>query len=215
MKTRFGGLCCPSSRKCPLWVKSGHLRNADDVYRRDMTGNNAAAFARVSGLASVPNDRGGNQPSISGDGRFVAFTSASNFDPNDTNNADDVYRRDMTGNNAAAFSRVSELASVPNDRGGNQPSISDDGRFIAFTSVSNFDPNDTNGAADVYRRDMTGNNAAAFSRVSGLASVPNDRGGNQPSISANGRFVVFISASNFDPNDTNNADDAYRRDMCP
>ena len=122
---------------------------------------------------------------------------------------------DMTGNNAAAFSRVSELASVPNDRGGNQPSISDDGRFIAFTSVSNFDPTDTNGAADVYRRDMTGNNAAAFSRVSGLASVPNDRGGNQPSISANGRFVVFISASNFDPNDTNNADDAYRRDMCP
>jgi Tol biopolymer transport system component len=102
----------------------------------------------------VSNDRGGNQPAISADGRFIAFTSASNFDPNDTNNADDVYRRDMNSNNAAAFVRVSGLASVPNDRGGNQPSVSDDGGLVVFISASNFDPNDTNGAADAYSRNM-------------------------------------------------------------
>ena len=149
---------------------------------------------------------------MSRDGAFIAFVTRAALDPNDTNNADDIYRLEV---NSGTVSRVTGLASVPNDRGGTQPSISDDGRFIAFTSASNFDPNDTNNADDVYRRDMTGNNAAAFSRVSELASVPNDRGGNQPSISDDGGLVVFISASNFDPNDTNNADDAYRRDMCP
>jgi Tol biopolymer transport system component len=119
-----------------------------------MNSTGAGAFSRVSGLASVSQDKGGSQPSISSDGGFIAFTSASNFDPNDTNGVDDVYRRDMNSTGAGAFSRVSGLASVSPDKGGNQPSISGIGRFIAFTSASNFDPNDTNGVDDVYRRDM-------------------------------------------------------------
>ena len=121
---------------------------------------------------------------ISRNGAFIAFVTGAALDPNDTNNADDIYRLEVA---TGAVSRVTGLASVTNDRGGHQPSISDDGRFVAFTSASNFDPNDTNNADDVYRRDMNSNNAAAFVRVSGLASVTNDRGGNQPAISGNGR----------------------------
>ena len=62
---------------------------------------------------------------------------------------------------------------------------------------------------------MNSTGTGAASRASGLATLPNDRGGNQPSMSADGRFVAFTSASNFDPNDTNAADDVYRQDMCP
>ena len=185
----------------------------EDVYRRDANAANAAAFARASGLASVPSDRGGHQPAMSGDGRFVVFASESNFDTQDTNGVEDVYRRDMNGANAGAFVRVSGLDSVPNDEGGNQPAISVDGRFVAFTSRSNFDAQDTNGVEDVYRRDTNTANAGAFARASGLASVPSDQGGHQPAISGNGRFVVFASRSNFDAQDTNEADDVYRRDM--
>ena len=185
----------------------------EDVYRRDADGAAAAAFARVSGLASVPSDEGGTQPTISADGRFIAFSSRSNFDSDDTNGVDDVYRRDMNGAGAASFARVSELESVASDQGGTQPAISADGRFVAFTSRSNFDANDTNDADDVYRRDMTSATAGAFARVTGLASVPSDQGGKEPSITGDGRFVAFTTSSNFDANDTNGTDDVYRRDM--
>ena len=183
-------------------LEPSDTNNSDDIYRLEV---GSGAVSRVTGLVSASNGGGGTQPSISDDGRFVAFTSTSNFDQNDTNGVEDVYRRDMNSNNTTAFARVSGLASVTNDRGGNRPSISGDGRFVAFTSASNFDPNDTNGLEDVYRRDMNSNNAAAFARVSGLASVANDLGGNQPSISGNGQFVAFTSKSSFDPNDTNSA----------
>ena len=98
----------------------------------------------------LTNDLGAVSLPSSGDGRFVAFTSGSNFDSNDTNGLEDVYRRDT--NSAGAFVRCHRRASLTNDLGGRQPSISGDGRFVAFTSGSNFDSNDTNGRDDVYRR---------------------------------------------------------------
>ena len=190
---------------------SNDTNGRDDVYRRDMNSSSVGAFVRVTGRASLTNDLGGRQPSISGDGRFVAFTSGSNFNSNDTNGRDDVYRRDMNSSSVGAFVRVTGRASLTNDLGGSQPSISGDGRFVAFTSGSNFNSNDTNGLEDVYRRDT--NSAGAFVRVTGRASLTNDLGGRQPSISGDGRFVAFTSGSNFDSNDTNGRDDVYRRDM--
>ena len=186
---------------------------ADDVYRRDMNAENAAAFVRVSGLASASTDLGGHQPAISGDGRFVAFTTRSAFDANDTNDLDDVYRRDLNSSNDAAFTRVSGLASLSSDLGGSQSDISSDGRFVAFTSRSPFTAGDTNEIDDVYRRDLSGSGAGSFVRVTGLTSLSNDRGGTQPAISSDGRFVAFTSTANFDPDDTNAVGDVYRRDL--
>ena len=119
----------------------------------------------VTGLASVTNDLGGSQPSISGDGRFVAFTSGSNFNSNDTNGRDDVYRRDMNSSSVGAFVRVTGRASLTNDLGGRQPSISGDGRFVASRRARTSIRNDTNGRDDVYRRDMNSSSVGAFVRV--------------------------------------------------
>jgi Tol biopolymer transport system component len=90
------------------------------------------------------------QPSISRDGRFVAFRSlASNLVPGDTNNNSDIFVHDRkTG--------ITERVSV--DSAGNQandsssePSISRDGRFVAFQSFdSNLVPGDTNGVLDIF-----------------------------------------------------------------
>ena len=110
-----------------------HEQRLDDVYRRDMNSNNAAAFARVSGLASVPNDRG--RKSTLDIGRRALRRLRLRLELRSKRHerlAEDVYRRDMNSTNAAAFARVSGLASVPNDRGGNQPSISGDGRPRRF-----------------------------------------------------------------------------------
>ena len=105
---------------------------------------------------------------ISGDGAFVAFVTSAALQPDDTNNSDDIYRLEVS---SGEVRRITGLVSASNGGGGNQPSISADGRFVAFTSASNFDPNDTNGADDVYRRDMNSTGAGAFSRASGLATT--------------------------------------------
>ncbi|MEG4235616.1 calcium-binding protein [Microcoleus sp. Pol11C3] len=163
-------------------------------------------------------DSAGNQgnsdsaiPSISADGRFVAFLSrASNLVPGDTNSRQDIFVRDTLTNTTTRLSV---------DSAGNQgnsdsytPSISADGRFVAFTSdASNLVPGDTNGDTDIFVRDT-------FTNTTTRVSV--DSAGNQgnsdsytPSISADGRFVAFDSfSSNLVPGDTNNTSDIFVRD---
>ncbi|MEG4520595.1 MULTISPECIES: calcium-binding protein [unclassified Microcoleus] len=111
-------------------------------------------------ITRVSVDSAGNQgnnwsvrPSISADGRFVAFLSdASNLVPGDTNNTADIFMRDLLTNTTTRLSV---------DSAGNQgnastqdfasPSISADGRFVAFASgASNLLPGDTNNQSDIF-----------------------------------------------------------------
>src|SRR4028118_1122744 len=88
-----------------------------------------------------------NSPSISADGRFVAFTSgASNIVPGDTNSSYDIFVRDRLTNTTT---RVS-VDSAGNQRniGPYTPSISADGRFVAFYSFA------TNVVPDIDSRDI-------------------------------------------------------------
>src|SRR4028119_414097 len=91
-------------------------------------------------ITRVSVDSAGNQgnrdsynPSISADGRFVAFTSlASNIVPGDTNNTFDIFVRDRLTNTTT---RVSvDSAGNQGNSFSNSPSISPDGRFVAFYS---------------------------------------------------------------------------------
>jgi hypothetical protein len=125
-------------------------------------------------------DSNSSAPSISADGRFVAFVSfAANLVPDDTNLSSDVLVRDrITG--------TTERVSV--DSSGQQgesvsefPSISADGRFVAFHSfAANLVPDDTNRSGDVFVRDRI---AGITERVS-VDSVGRevDAGGVLPSI---------------------------------
>src|SRR4051794_40131562 len=90
---------------------------------------------------------------ISADGRFVAFHSrADNLVPGDTNGADDIFVRDRR---TGRTERVSVSAAGRQGDGGSfSPSISADGRFVAFASrANNLVPGDTNGVTDVFVRD--------------------------------------------------------------
>jgi Tol biopolymer transport system component len=90
---------------------------------------------------------------ISGNGRFVAFeTRAGNLVDGDTNAARDVFVRDLeTGETTRASLGA---AGEQGDFGSTSPSISDDGRFVAFASTAtDLVPGDTNGARDVFVRD--------------------------------------------------------------
>lgn len=176
---------------------------ARDVFVRDVQ---EGVTTRVSVSSTGSQATGGSSsPFISADGRYVLFSSsAPNLVPNDTNNASDVFRHDrLTG----ATIRVS-LGPIPFIGGvpvqGNDSSyaagISADGRLALMSSdASNLVPNDTNGRADVFVRNIDGNGTARVSVGAGGAQA--DHVSDAGNISADGRYVVFQSlATNLVPN---------------
>ncbi|MEG4967989.1 calcium-binding protein [Microcoleus sp. B6-A1] len=188
----------------------GDTNNRSDIFVRDTLANTTTRVS-VNSAGNQANDYS-YFSSITPDGRFVVFSSnASNLVPGDTNNNIDLFVRDTLANTTT---RVSV------DSAGNQAnrevygsSISADGRFVAFTSFAfNLVPGDTNENYDTFVRDLSTNTTT---RVS-VNSAGNQASGSPgiPSISANGRFVVFDSnASNLVPGDTNNTSDIFVRDL--
>ncbi len=147
---------------------------------------------------------------VSADGRYVAFYSyASNLVPGDTNNNYDVFVRDReTGTTAL----VSGGISGPGNGSAFDPSVSADGRYVAFySSSSNLVPGGSNGNYQVFVRDLqTGTTT--------LVSIgPNGQGNNtsaSPTISANGRYITFYSSSNnLTPEGGNGFYQTYVRDL--
>ena len=149
-----------------------------------------------------------SSPSISGDGRFVAFEStSSNLVAGDTNGASDVFVYDLQTGQVARVSVSSSGAQ--GNHGSGSPRISSNGRFIAYTSsASNLVAGDTNNNGDVF----------VYDRATGQTTrISVDSSGNQandssfaPFISADGRFVSYSSiASNLTGGDTNGVSDVF------
>jgi len=116
---------------------------------------------RVS-VSDVQGNGASSNPSISADGRFVAFqSSASNLAPGDTNSDIDVFVHDRS---TVTTERVSLASSgTQGNASSYDPSISSDGRFVAFYSfATNLVASDTNGFRDVFLRDR---NASGFTSV--------------------------------------------------
>ena len=162
-----------------------------------------------TGNGSIANPGGSKAPAISGDGQIVAFSTPIGFDPNDTNNADDVYLHDMGSNSTEWVSIHTGGGSISNNGGSKDPSVSEDGQVIAFVTPVGFDPNDTNNADDVYIHDRQANETQWVSIHTGSGSIANNGGSDSPSISADGQRIVFSTPVGFDPNDSNSAQDVY------
>ncbi|MFN0007343.1 MAG: TolB family protein [Planctomycetota bacterium] len=188
----------------------GDTNGVVDVFVRDRL---TATTARVSVDSSGAQGDGESLgPTISADGRYVAFYSAAtNLVLSDTNAVTDVFVHDrQTG--------VTELASV--DSAGNQgdgvcyyPTLSADGRYVAFRSAAtNLVPSDTNGSYDIFVRDRQSATTERVSVDSASAQSDGDSG-LHPVISSDGRFVVFYSGgTNLVPGDTNGFFDVFLRD---
>ena len=150
-------------------------------------------------------------PSLSGDGRFVSFTSyASNLVPMDTNGAD-IFVHDRA---------TVETTRVSVDSEGNQAdksslvsSLSGDGRFVVFMSnATNLVPNDTNGAADIFVHDRETGKTTRVS-VDSLGIEANGYS-ESPVISGDGRYLAFESiASNLVTDDWNSTADIFVHDL--
>ena len=163
----------------------------------------------ISSTGTQANDAS-DSPSISADGRYVAFHSdATNLVAGDTNGASDIFVRDRQAGTTTRVS-VSSAESQGNDDSYN-PSISADGRSVAFQSdASNLVANDTNGTSDIFVRDRQ---AGTTRRVSiSSTGTQGNNNSDAPSISADGRYVAFPSdATNLVANDTNGTSDVFVR----
>jgi hypothetical protein len=180
-------------------------------------------------------------PAISGNGRYVAFTSlATNLVERDLNIAPDVFVFDRITKKVERVSVNSDEeetklnveaqeahVSCPGSYG---PSMDRTGRRVTFTSeATNLVRNDRNIAFDVFVRDRSKGQTRRVSvpanglpdkdvdcavKLAGQQLVCFAPGADFSSISGNGRFVAFASgAANLVRNDTNHASDVFVRDL--
>ena len=151
-----------------------------DVFVRDRARSTTSRVSVASNEAQGDNES--DEPSISADGRFVAFSSyASNFAAGDGNGNSDVFVRDRRSGTTTLVSVSS--SGVPGDSFSGAPSISADGRFVAFASLAlNLAP--VSGFhTRVYVHDRRTRRTTLISPAAGDAS--------DPSISADGRVVAL------------------------
>ncbi|NJK68253.1 MAG: calcium-binding protein [Microcoleus sp. SU_5_3] len=188
----------------------GDTNNNSDVFVRDRLTNTTTRIS-VNSTGNQGNFDAFN-PAISADGRFVAFESNStNLVPGDTNNTSDIFLHDRLNGSTTRISVDS--TGQEGDRPSINPSISADGRFVAFESNSiNLVPGDTNNNSDIFIRNIEKNTTTRVSVNS--TGKQGNIGSFNPSISANGRFVVFDSlADNLVAGDTNSTRDIFVREI--
>jgi Tol biopolymer transport system component len=184
----------------------------DDVFVHD---RQTGTTERVSvSSAGVQSDAFSGFPSISADGRCVAFASLAGLVPGDTNGHYDVFVRDRQSSTTERVSVRSNGAQGNGDSGvGIGLTISGDGRYVAFASdSSNLVPGDTNAFSDTFVHDRRLGTTERVS-VSSAGAQGDHSSGNSAAVSADGRYVAFLSAaSTLVPGDTNGAFDIFVRD---
>jgi Tol biopolymer transport system component len=181
-----------------------------DIFVRDRS----MGTTTLVSVDSAGNQADGNSlyPAISADGCHVAFTSAAtNLVMPDTNSAYDVFVHDCDTNATTLVS----VDSTGVQGGGSSrfPSISGDGRYVAFASdATNLVSGDDNGKADVFVHDRDTGETQRVS-VSSTGEQSNDSSP-RAVLSADGRHVAFrSSASNLVSDDTNETQDVFVHDL--
>jgi PKD repeat protein len=188
---------------------AGDSNGCADVFVRDRV---TGATIRVSVASDgTQANLAAGEPSISADGGYVAFESeADTLVPADTNDSADVFVHDGTTGETERVSVASD--GTQGDFMSFSPSLSGDGRYVAFWSLATtLVPDDSNGYADVFVHDR---DADETQRVSiSHDGSPEDGDSVEPAMSANGRYVAFVSyASTLVVSDTNGVADIFVHD---
>ena len=166
----------------------GTSPGSDEVLRLNLdTGLIDIASLDLSGLPSTS----GRSPTISLNGRRVAFRSgASDLVIDDNNGRPDIFVHDFVLNQTRRASIATDGSE--SNQVSDQPVISADGSTVAFRSeADNLVADDSNGEEDIFVHHLM---SGVTERVSiSTLGVEADERSDQPDISANGRYVVFQS----------------------
>jgi Tol biopolymer transport system component len=183
---------------------AGDILGFDDIFVRD---RQTPTTTRVSVDSGGAEGSGHSySPSISGDGRYVAFDSdANDLVAGDTNFLSDIFVHELPGGPTTLVSVDSfDAQDVPSSSF--SPSISADGRYVAFDSNADLVADDTNGTVDIFVRDRDADGNGTYDepgpvgvstvRVSvATGGVEVNDPSFSPSISSDGRYVAFESSA--------------------
>jgi Tol biopolymer transport system component len=207
----FSGSISASGRYIAFVSFAGNLAPGDtdgtgDIYVRDrVAGTTVRASVADDGSETAGESRGAE---VSDNGRYVTFWSEDNtLAPGDTNPGADVFLRDLTAGTTSLISTSAD--GTPGNDSSSDPDITPDGRWVAFNSAaSNLVPGDTNGADDVFRKDLRTGTVTLASRRTGGAQGNNSSF--NPTITPNGRIIAYGSwATDLTPGDTNDQTDLF------
>jgi Tol biopolymer transport system component len=184
---------------------TGDLNRVSDVFLRDrLLGQTQRVSQRPGGPEA---DCPSTNPRISRDGRYIVFVSCASLTTNAWGGSYEVFRYDRQ------TSQMDLVSQGPQGFGAGglstHPSISDDGRYVAFSSTSPvLVAGDNNGFIDSFVRDMDSSAVVLASRT------PDNSGSNWDSLvqrlSGDGRYLLFTSlASNLVAGDGNGASDGF------
>ena len=143
-------------------------------------------------------------PALSGNGRFVAFASTANLDraDGDTPGTPDLFVRDLVAGRTQRWTLGARLSG--------SPSISADGRYVAFATPSQLLPEDSNQVSDVYLLDRT----ASSSNLRLVTNPALNAAAAGAAIAAGGSAVAFTSGTdNLVPGDANGSADVFVVDL--
>jgi Tol biopolymer transport system component len=187
-----------------------HQTGSSQIYVQD------AVTDTLELISATPNGQGGNgnavHPAFSGDARFVAFSSfASNILGTDQPQFLTLYLRDRLGQSTR---RVSNGLNGLINGQARYPTVSDDGRYVAYYSqASNQVAGDSNGQSDLLLTDMnTGTTERLSLSNSGAQVAEGALEHSQPSLSGDGRYAVFASRGNLTAVPDNSAFQIHLRD---
>jgi Tol biopolymer transport system component len=187
------------------------MDTAPDIFLYDLQTVPTPAIQRVSRLSNGDSLDGDNRnPTLSNDGRFIAFESFSDLLADDSNNDADILHKDRQSG------LLQLVSATPAGTSGNgtslEPALSADGSLVAFrSSASDLVTGDSNDRLDIFVRDLTSGTTELVSVASDGSQA--DQNSFEPDLSGDGRYVVFRSnASNLVLDDLNQRTDIFVHD---
>jgi hypothetical protein len=186
------GLAAAYSSNARDLVSPPFQSNLNQMYARDLTvlTSELVSVAEVGRAGNRNSQNSGFPPGISGDGRFVTFSSsATNLVADDTGGLENVYVYDRQEEVMELISRGLDGAA---NGGSNFPKISGDGRYVVFQSIaSNLVEDPTGGFSNIFLFDRAEGRMVLVS--SGIEDNTSNGNSITPNISDDGRIVAFAS----------------------
>lgn len=187
---------------------AGDTNGVADIFVKDtLLGTTTRVSVSSSGAEG---NAAADGPSISSDGRYVTWESAAtNLVAGDSNGRVDIFVRDLLLGTTTRLSTDSSGNQGNNDSTASQ--ISADGKFVMYQSTAtNLVSGDTNGVTDLFVKELaTGITTRISTDSSGVQAGAASSG---RAISADGRYIGFVTSSALVSNDTNGLQDIYVRD---
>ena len=174
-----------------------------DVFRKNVATGEISRVSTSGDAAPVQGDRASGEVKINQDGQFVVFSSSGDQPcERGSNNASDIFRKDMT---SGAMVRVSTAADGAQATGSSfRPQISADGGLVVFDSAANnLVAGDTNGRTDIFAKDVA-SGAITLVSIAGGVGAPIANGNSiEAELTPDGRFWCSQHSTNLVGGDTN------------